>query len=262
MNDKFYHSLSKNSKELIDKGYRLFDIENLDILSELEKLFKSHLNEFSINEKELSQIHNHIEIENINNLRLSFFKKINKNNFTKTFLKLGYNAITEVVGTELASNKMVNFSIQMPGDKTSKLAIHADTFTGESEFQINLWIPLTDCFETNSMFIFNPTFSQEIIRNIHNYEDDGIEKLLITHQNEYEFIKIPYGKGLIFTPTCLHGNVLNETSNTRISFNCRYKNLFSPYCENEESEKKLGSFYVPLTPKAATIIGLNNKQGK
>ena len=134
MNDKFYHSLSKNSKELVDKGYRLFDIENLDILSELEKLFKSHLNEFSINEKELSQIHNHIEIENINNLRLSFFKKINNKNFTKTFLKLGY-AITEVVGTELASNKMVNFPVQMPGDKTSKLAIHADILLERASFK-------------------------------------------------------------------------------------------------------------------------------
>ena len=33
--------------------------------------------------------------------------------------------------------------IQMPQDNTSILPSHADTFSGESSYQINLWVPLT-----------------------------------------------------------------------------------------------------------------------
>ena len=79
---------------------------------------------------------------------------------------------------------------------------------------------------------------------------------MLENKDEYIFLDVPFGKALIFSPTCLHGNVLNQTKTTRLSFNCRYKNLFTPYHKSEESEKKLGSFYKPLSPKAATLIGL------
>ena len=34
--------------------------------------------------------------------------------------------------------------------------------------------------------------------------------------------------------------------------NCRFKSLFSPY-----GDKKLGEFFVPITTKVATTIGMN-----
>ena len=188
--------------------------------------------------------------------------------FTKSILYLnrmeeyGFNNLTNLVGTELASNKNVNFSLQLPGDTSSKLSIHSDTFSGESEYQINLWVPLTNSYETNSMFIFNPKFSKSVTDNLSEYEELGIEMLLEKNKEDYVFLNIPYGKGLIFTPTCLHGNIRNDTDSTRVSFNCRYKNLFSPYCEEFGNEKKLGTFYTPLYPKAATLIGINNSLKK
>ena len=76
----------------------------------------------------------------------------------------------DVVGTEIAGNRTLNFSIQVPNDETSLLPIHSDVFSGESEFQVNLWVPMVDVFDTNSMFIFNPQFSRNVLRNIKNYE--------------------------------------------------------------------------------------------
>ncbi len=57
-------------------------------------------------------------------------------------------------------------------------------------------------------------------------------------------------------------NVINNTNKTRISFNCRYKNIFSPYSESEENEKKIGSFYEPINLKVASIIGFEHEFGK
>ena len=211
----------------------------------------------------MKSFHKSVNKDNLNNIRYSFFKYLNSfEDITERYLELGKKTIFDMVGTELASNRTLNFSIQLPKDDSSLLPMHSDTFSGESEFQINLWVPLVNAYDTNSMFIFNPNFSKNIQNNIEDYEEVGLNQLLDNHPNEYDYINVKYGEILIFTPTCLHGNVINETNDTRISFNCRYKNIFSPYNQNEENEKKLGSFYKPITLKAASIIGLNYKIGK
>ena len=217
--------------------------------------------EFNAKINKLSDVHKFIKIEELNDIRLGFYNEVNKSqDFSEKFLELGFQVITNVVGTELAmTNKNVNFSMQLPYDDTSKLPIHMDTFSGESPYQINLWIPLTDAHDTNSMFIFNRDFSGKVYKNLSNYERDGLESLLETNKNAYCFLEVPFGRGVVFTPTCLHGNVTNRTEYTRMSFNCRYKNLFSPYNQKNGNEKKLGSFYKAISPKATTIIGVDNK---
>ena len=256
----FQEKLDMQSKELINNGFFIFDIEDTKILASLKNDLLIYLRKFDSNISDLAEIHKYIKIEDLNDIRLGFYNEINRDeSFSLRYLQLGYKAITNVVGTELASNKNVNFSMQLPNDESSKLPIHMDTFSGESPFQINLWVPLTDVHDTNSMFMFNPKFSKKVQNNLSKYEKEGLEILLENNKENYIFINIPYGKGLIFTPTCLHGNVINKTNKTRISFNCRYKNLFSPYNQKEGNEKKLGSFYKAISPKAATLIGLANK---
>ena len=50
----------------------------------------------------------------------------------------------------------------------------------------------------------------------------------------------------------MHGNRINTESQTRWSFNCRFKSLFSPY-----AEKRLGDFFEPITIRPATRFGMN-----
>jgi sporadic carbohydrate cluster 2OG-Fe(II) oxygenase len=258
----FYKDFSKNSKKLIDDGFFIIDIENIEKLGKIRNSFTGYLKEshgIEIVPEKLELLHEHISIESLNDIRLGFFQFINstRKEFTLDYLDLARHSMFEVVGTELASSKMVNFSIQFPNDESSILPIHSDMFSGESPFQINLWIPLTDAKDTNSMFIFNPIFSQKICNKLGNYEEVGLDSLMSENKNEYHFLDVPFGKALIFSSACLHGNVVNQTKRSRLSFNCRYKNLFTPYNQSKESEKKLGSFYKPLSPKAATLIGLN-----
>tara|TARA_B100000787_G_C16187859_1_gene295716 strand:+ start:1139 stop:1942 length:804 start_codon:yes stop_codon:yes gene_type:complete len=257
----FYLDFSKNSKKLIDDGYFIIDIDNIDKLESIKGSFTKYLQESHnviIPPENLDSLHEFVSVEDLNEIRLGFFQFINSINkeFTSDYLDLAKKAIFDVVGSELASSKMVNFSIQLPNDESSILPLHSDMFSGESPFQVNLWIPLTNAKDTNSMFIFNPKFSHKICNDLSNYEEEGLGRLMNDNKDEYIFLDVPYGKGLIFSPTCLHGNVLNETKTSRLSFNCRYKNLFTPYHQSEESEKKLGSFYKVLSPKAATLIGL------
>ena len=262
MLEKFQKDFSNNAKKLLEQGYFITKVENKPLLDKIKDSFSKFLrseHHIDLDKNNLNNLHTLLPYKNINSLRVGFFKHINASSqsFPLDFLSLAQDVLFDIVGTELASNKMVNFSAQLPNDETSLLPIHSDSFSGESPFQINLWVPLTNAYDSNAMFIFNPKFSSKVMRNIRDYEQEGISKLVEEHPDECTFLKVSSGEALIFSPTCLHGNIINKTKETRLSFNCSYKNLYSPYTENEGSEKKLGSFYSPLTPKAASLIGLN-----
>ena len=48
---------------------------------------------------------------------------------------------------------------------SSKLELHADSLSGESKFQIVLWVPLVNVYKTKSMYIFNKEFSKQTLKN-------------------------------------------------------------------------------------------------
>ena len=75
------------------------------------------------------------------------------------------------------------------------------------------------------------------------------------NQKKMKWIDVKKGEAIIFSPNCLHGNVINKEKYTRWSINIRYKNLFSPYT-NYRNEKQIGSFYKPLTVKGITNFNL------
>ena len=76
--------------------------------------------------------------------------------------------------------------------------------------------------------------------------------------NFAKFLDVKFGECLIFSPTLFHGNVINETDITRLSINCRFKNLFSH--EPKNGERRLGSFYKVLNISPVTKIGLGYRQ--
>ena len=72
-----------------------------------------------------------------------------------------------------------------------------------------------------------------------------------------KFLKIDYGQGLIFQHQMMHGNIVNKEKNTRISFNCRFKSVFSPY-----GSKSIGETFVPINLKPSSILGMRYNEPK
>ena len=248
------------SKEFIEQGYIIRDITNLELLDEICNVITDFLlvslrcELIKNRENFLNNFHKNIKTEQLNDIRLSTFHHINNLDwFHPSFYHIGSEIINQLVGNELAMQKQVNLSIQMPEDETSILGMHSDIYSGESPYQVNQWLPLVDCYSTKSMYILPPQKNAEVIENFHEYEVDGMDKIFNDYQKDLVWINIMYGQVMIFNSNLLHGNVINDTKETRFSLNTRYKGLFSPY--NKEG-KGLGSFYIPITTKAATQIGL------
>ena len=181
--------------------------------------------------------------------------RINKDKkFKDNLFSIAKKDIFDIVGNELAIQKNINLSIQCPNDDSSLLPIHSDTWDGNSPFETVLWLPFVDCYKTKSMFILNAkkySKFENIYKSKKLISANGLYKNLKSH---IEFVKIKQGHFMLFNQNLPHGNVVNKTSETRVSLNCRIKGLFTPY-----RQKELGSFFKPLIIRPASQIGLKYK---
>ncbi len=202
------------SEDFLKHGIVKFPVEDLAALSNIECIVKPW---------------REVKKAGLNDTRLSIIKNINSNPKNRNwYYTLAKNALDEIVGNELVMQRNINLSIQLPGDDSSLLPRHKDVLQGDSPYEVVLWVPLVDCYGTKSMF-FQKRYS-----------------------DKDEFIDCKYGECLIFSQNYWHGNVVNETNETRWSLNCRFKSLFSPY-----ADKKLGEFFEPIELRPATKLGLS-----
>ena len=197
----------------------------------------------------LSNIHKYIKKDQINTLRLKSFKQINSVNWIKIIEKIALARLKENLGPDLLIQSKINLSIQIPNDDNSLLPAHSDSWSSDTPYQINLWLPLTDSFASNSMFIFDKTYSIKIFKQIIKKSELKIKKPKI-----YDFIKIKEGEFLLFNPACLHGNVINKTKKTRVSLNVRFKSIFSPESK-KISDRKFGTYYKKFKISENTEFG-------
>ena len=75
--------------------------------------------------------------------------------------------------------KNINLSIQLPNDKSSLLPIHSDVWSGDSPYEINLWIPLVNCFKTKSMYILNRKHNSYFLKEMKKKRSKAVIKYLI-----------------------------------------------------------------------------------
>ncbi len=206
----------------------------------------------------LNGIHKSVEVSTLNDLRLAVFNAMRTEDWFKpAYYTLARNAINGIVGNELAMQRSVNLSIQLPDDDSSLLPMHADVLNGDSCFEVVLWVPMVDCEKTKSMYLLSPERTNAIFKDFANYDGRTSEDIFKEIEHDVEWLEVPYGSYLLFSQNLLHGNVVNREPDTRWSMNCRFKSLLSPY-----ADKKFGEFFEPITMRAATRVGLDFKEPK
>ena len=245
--------------EFLSNGYVIREIEDRSSLDKIRNLIvqacatylgdpvSQHHQEF------LDDVGLRIEPEQLNDLRLSVLNEMrNSAWFRAAYYSLARTMLADLVGNELAMQKNVNLSIQIPDDESSLLPLHADVLNGDSPFEVVLWVPLVDCHSTKSMYIVSPKRSTEILSNLKTFSGKNSEELFKAVEGDLSWLTVPYGSYLIFSQNLLHGNRVNQEAQTRWSMNCRFKSLLSPY-----SDKKFGEFFEPINMRPATRLGLS-----
>jgi sporadic carbohydrate cluster 2OG-Fe(II) oxygenase len=201
----------------------------------------------------LNRICDHVDSAKLNDFRIAVIRGMNAEPWLRpAYFALARLALQCIVGNELCMQRRINLSIQLPGDSSSLLPVHSDTWSGDSPFEVVLWIPLVDCHRTKSMYILPPAGAVEIQRDLAGFSGRSAEDIFRNIERNVKWLEIPYGNFLLFNQNLPHGNRINEEPDARWSMNCRFKGVFTPY-----ADKKLGEFFEPITLRAASRIGLD-----
>ena len=245
-------SISTKTIELLQKKVINLILKSKKNLVEIKKKYRN-------NQLFLSNLHKHIKLNEINEIRVKIINGFNKDrSFRESYYLAAKELLDLIVGNELAMQNKINLSVQMPKDKKSVLPMHSDVYAGESPFEVVVWIPLMNIeANTQSMFIANIKDNKFINKEITNSKKKTILEIYNSYKKKFRFIKINYDEILIFTPVVMHGNTVNNTKSTRVSLNCRFKSLLSPYDVFSKTHRNIPHFYSPLNIKPMTKIGFN-----
>jgi sporadic carbohydrate cluster 2OG-Fe(II) oxygenase len=245
----------KKNKIFLDKGYIISKVENISSLKYISSLVNKATNQQLREQKikDLNKIHTKISIEKLNNFRLGIIEKINKDKFLRYhYFNIARESLYVLAGNELMMQKNINLSIQLPNDNSSLLPIHSDVWSGDSPYEINLWLPLVNCYKTKSMYILEQKNYLNFKKKMKNNRYCSSQDIFALVKNKVRWLTVNYGEFLIFNQGLPHGNIVNVEKETRWSMNCRFKSFFSPY-----GDKKIGEFFLPITTRAMTEVGIN-----
>lgn len=246
------------SDEYLQQGYVIRSVADLKALEWIQSQFIRLIGEALGAEADakpeviLNQIHQKVPVAELNTFRLKIIRGINAiEDFREMYFQVARPYLETLVGNELAMQLRINLSIQFPGDESSLLPVHADTWSGDSPFEVVVWLPLVDCYATKAMYILPPKASVDLSQEFVQRAGSSSEVLYQSIKNDVHWLEVRYGEVLVFDQTLPHGNRVNEESETRWSMNCRYKGVFTPY-----GDKKIGEFFEPITLRAASRTGM------
>lgn len=243
-------------EEYYKKGRIIAPVEDLSLLNKITDAIASeaanYLNANIVGSSKdfLDDIHKFVSSEKLNTLRLHVIRKLNKEPWLRpAYFKLAKSLLEAIVGNELCMQKNINLSIQLPDDDSSLLFTHADVWSGDSPYEVVVWLPLVDVFNSKSMYLLPPELNESMQDRMSSLET--AELLYEEIENKIEWIKIDYGNVMLFNQNLMHGNRINKELASRWSMNCRFKSIMSPY-----ADKRLGEFFEPISLRPATKIGM------
>ena len=262
--EDFYTEQEKNiTKQFLRDKHLIVPAEDMNALNAIRKkvatIAATAINHKLSNDDEiasfLNNIHLYVTGKELNDLRLKVITEMNSDPwFRKAYFKAGRSILMNLVGNELAMQRRINLSIQLPNDDSSLLPVHADVWSGDSPYEIVLWIPLVDCYETKSMYFADAAVDEKIQSQFGQFKGKSSEDLYQHIEKDVKFLNVPYGSILLFSQNVMHGNRVNRETETRWSMNCRFKSVLTPY-----HGKKMGEFFEPITVRPLTRLGLDYK---
>ena len=249
------------TEEYLRQGYIIRPVADREALDWIRKKFVSlsaqelRVKDESKAENWLNHIHESVPVKELNDFRMKMIVGINaESEFREQYFNLARPYLDILVGNELSMQLRINLSIQLPGDESSLLPVHADTWSGDSPFEVVVWTPLVDCYGSKSMYILPPEQNKRIEKTFALQTGDSSKDLYQSISDKVKWLEVKYGEVMIFNQALPHGNRVNTENETRWSMNCRFKSVFTPY-----GDKKLGEFFEPVTLRAASKTGMDYK---
>jgi len=252
MNSFFHDGYLVQASESKSSHSEIKEIVISSINEQLERLIPGHKKT-----SDLSRLHESLPIDNVNEVRVNAYNSINNSlNLHDKCFNLVEDSILKLLGPDLAVQAKINLSIVMPNDASSVIPLHSDINTGEPLHELVIWIPITNCHDTNSIFLTDKSLSfqmHSLLPDLNNLESPTLSETA-DELFDFNYLKVDSNSVIVFSPLLYHGSNTNTTNTTRISLNYRMKSIFTPFEHSKCEGKGLNSFFVPFRESYLTKL--------
>jgi len=127
-----------------------------------------------------------------------YYKRIGDTGFYDTYRRFVHSVVAPLIGEPIFYQTVPTFRVHQPGNKAVG-EFHTDSMYGHQKAAMNFWVPLTESYGSNALYV----------------SQTGDEADATPQQ-------VSYGSLIIFDAVgTLHGNKINTTRDTRVSFDFR-----------------------------------------
>ena len=201
---------------------------NQDILSydlhkfNFQKWTYEVIHELYPNIMTLENIHNELSVLEIAALQKYVQNACGRNSFKNLINSFLKEYILPLVDKPILIQRYPTLRAVIPNQASHgrKLSYHQGIFVGNGVGLRTIWLPVTNAYESNTMWMVNYKNSKELTDKVlknncdsHTFEKECIKKSIPANL-------VP-GEVLLFNQELIHGNINNETDITRFSFDMR-----------------------------------------
>ena len=204
-------------------------VSELFQVDELEKIHKNKSEWVRDEYKRMT-----INEENTTDFHDTFYKKLNDNwtDLYESYDKFIHDEIVPIMDEKFHYQYLPSFRVQLPDENQAVHTWHCDSdpLHKHPKGEINIWLPLTRCYGTNTMWIESEPF-------------------------KLDFQPLEGDYGNFWTNNgnvCMHGNKPNIEKETRMSFDFRiipvskYDPNYSTSSANKSNKFIIGEYYKEL----------------
>lgn len=193
-----------------------FDTSHFDFL----ELVKSHLcktPKFK-NLTSLQDIHRYSNHSDLSLLEQLIYELFHTDQFQKLYDEFSNKMLNPIFGNNYGIQRIPSVRIAYPEAKS--VNFHNDCWYGHGDEIINVWIPLTNVRETQSLAFLSDQENEKALKFFKENEPSLIEIQKYCEERAH-FTELDYGQFITFPTKSLHGTFHNKSSEIRISFDLR-----------------------------------------
>ena len=238
-----------------------YNIEKFKFLTLAESFLAEKTNNKVKNLNDIMQKYSKNEVRIIEKIFYDFFRTEKFSNVYNDFI---CNYIAPYFDENLAYQVIPSVRVAFP--KSKSVNFHNDCWYGHGEGIKNIWVPLTNVRETQSLAFLDEVDNETSLSYFYKSEPSLIE--IQSHcEKLMKFAECDYGQFLLFPTKALHGTVTNNSDNIRISFDFRIstdgdyglkkQSFFKKIIDHEKNNKDIK--YKATKDKNLPVIGYLNQ---
>lgn len=263
--------LNKNIERFSSEGYVLLSLSDQKIVEFLRKRLESKLSERLGRKIDLPDYHQFVQDDELHtDIQLEMLEFLHETELHLDVLTKNISVIKLLMGPDVEVQVSPHLRIARPGKPQDNIGFHSDIDYGNTSYEMSCVIALNKLDESGALKILPASHARPQLPTIAVVNDEAqkgsklnrlgvpyMYKRIVDESYKEDIVPIPINIGeiLFFCLGLVHGQEINNSSDTRWSIDCRVKNIHAPTNTREGYYKPLSK--SPLTQAAEKFLEQN-----